>query len=122
MAEGRFSSGLSLASRERLYLLLEELGEAQQAIGKILRHGYESFSPFDPKRTSNRQLLERELGDVMHALDRMYVARDVIHYYVTDHANEKARRVERYLHHQGTAYAKFKRLPKAGETKEKSNG
>ena len=33
---------LSAAEAERLALLLEELGEAQQAIGKILRHGYEN--------------------------------------------------------------------------------
>lgn len=31
---------LSNAELERLALLLEELGEAQQVIGKILRHGY----------------------------------------------------------------------------------
>jgi hypothetical protein len=35
-------NGLAPAETERLALLLEELGEAQQAIGKILRHGYES--------------------------------------------------------------------------------
>lgn len=31
---------LTNAQAERLHILLEELGEAQQAIGKILRHGY----------------------------------------------------------------------------------
>lgn len=38
----KFSNKLNDAQSERLALLLEELGEAQQAIGKILRHGYQS--------------------------------------------------------------------------------
>ena len=36
---------LSDAQLERLYILSEELGEAQQAVGKILRHGYDSKHP-----------------------------------------------------------------------------
>ena len=36
---------LTLSRLERLALLLEELGEAQQVIGKILRHGYDSRHP-----------------------------------------------------------------------------
>ena len=39
---------LTPAEAERLALLLEELGEAQQAIGKILRHGYASTHPANP--------------------------------------------------------------------------
>jgi hypothetical protein len=49
---------LTPAEAERLALLLEELGEAQQIIGKILRHGYESYHPDDPE-TTNRTLLAR---------------------------------------------------------------
>lgn len=36
---------LTPAEAERLALLAEECGEAIQAIGKILRHGYESNHP-----------------------------------------------------------------------------
>lgn len=43
-------NGLTPAEAERLALLSEELGEAQQAIGKILRHGYDSSNPVDPGR------------------------------------------------------------------------
>ncbi len=103
---GRFSTGLNPASRERLALLLEELGETQQAIGKILRHGYESFNPFDESRTTNRHLLEVELGHVLHAMDRMWFAGDIIQENVTRSADEKAATVERYLHHQGSRFAK----------------
>lgn len=101
---GRFSSGLNLASRERLYLLLEELGEAQQIIGKVLRHGYDSVSPFDPNHTLNRTLLETELGDILHAVHRMGFSRDVDLEHIGIFAERKARRVESYLHHQGAAF------------------
>lgn len=104
MSNDRFPSGLSLATCERLYLLLEELGEAQQAIGKILRHGYESSSPFDPNGATNRVLLEQELGDVLHAIDRMDFAGDIRFGHVTEYADRKARLVEKYLHYQSAAY------------------
>jgi hypothetical protein len=38
-----YFNSLTPAELERLSLLLEELGEAQQAIGKILRHGYKEL-------------------------------------------------------------------------------
>jgi hypothetical protein len=53
---------LNPAEAERLSLLLEECGEVLQIIGKIQRHGYGS---------SNRSLLEKELGHIMHAIWRM---------------------------------------------------
>jgi NTP pyrophosphatase (non-canonical NTP hydrolase) len=53
---------LNDAQLERLYILSEELGEAQQAIGKILRHGYDNKSPDD--QLTNRENLEYELGDI----------------------------------------------------------
>jgi len=83
---------------ERLALLLEELGEAQQAIGKILRHGYESRHP--DGGPTNRQALERELGDVYHAGMRMCAAGDIDGNAVTQRADDKARSIGKYLHHQ----------------------
>lgn len=91
---------LTPAEAERLALLLEEMGEAQQAIGKILRHGYESYSPFDETRTTNRAALERELGDVTHAMDRMAEAGDLDSEAIDQRANVKRGAVRRYLHHQ----------------------
>ena len=38
-----------------LRLLAEEMGEALQVVGKILRHGYESYHPSHPEGPSNRQ-------------------------------------------------------------------
>lgn len=84
---------LTPAQAERLYYLLEELGEAQQAIGKILRHGYESRDPtkatplFDENRggdmgwqntsPTNRAMLEDELGDVTRAIAMLVGAGDL---------------------------------------------
>lgn len=54
---------LTPAQAERLAILMEEMGEATQVIGKVLRHGFDSCHPDDPKVT-NRQLLLKELVDV----------------------------------------------------------
>lgn len=53
------------------YLLgcvLEEAGEAIQIGGKALRHGWDSYSPFDPDRITNRTLLAQEIGDFIGAV------------------------------------------------------
>jgi hypothetical protein len=74
----QFTNRLTAAEAERLALLLEELGEAQQAIGKILRHGYESHNPLSATVSpSNRETLETEVGHVQHAIDRMTLACDL---------------------------------------------
>lgn len=90
---------LTPAEAERLALLLEELGEAQQAIGKILRHGYESTHP--DGGPTNREALERECGDVRHAMLRLCDAGDLSMRAIHDRADAKAAQVVRYLHHAG---------------------
>lgn len=91
---------LSPAEVERLALLSEEMGEAQQAICKILRHGYGSYNPHDISKGDNRAMLELELGHVRHAMILLCssgdVSKDNIHYC----ARERAETVKRYLHHQ----------------------
>lgn len=47
---------LTNAELERLAILMEECAEVQHIIGKIIRHGYESFNPFDDNKTPNRKL------------------------------------------------------------------
>ena len=96
-------SQLTPAEAERLALLLEEMGEASQALGKILRHGYESTNPFDPGAGTNRDQLERELGDVRHAMIRLCEAGDLSKEMIHARANVKRVNVERYLHHQTAA-------------------
>jgi hypothetical protein len=60
--KGEFSNGLTPAQLERLAFLSEELGEAQQAIGKIVRHGYDSYNPLVLTNSNNREDLEKEIG------------------------------------------------------------
>lgn len=57
---------LTPAEAERLAMLAEECAEVIQVVGKILRHGYESFHPNDPLIT-NREILCMELMD-LHAV------------------------------------------------------
>ena len=95
-------NGLSPGQAERLALLLEELGEAQQAIGKVLRHGYASHNPKAPfsDDPSNRQTLERELGDVIAAVRMLSQAGDLDGPEINRAADRKTVAVKQWLHHQ----------------------
>lgn len=90
-------NGLMPAEAERLALLLEELGEAQQAIGKILRHGYESSWNGGP---TNRASLQHELGDVAAAVTLLVDAGDLVNDDIRNCTAAKLTRVRRFLHHQ----------------------
>ncbi|HVA92152.1 MAG TPA: hypothetical protein VNL71_20190 [Chloroflexota bacterium] len=92
---------LSHDQAERLALLLEEMGEAQQIIGKILRHGYDSTHP-DGVLT-NRDLLENELGDVDAAVQMLTRRGDLSSLNIKTSAFCKLQTVQRYLHHQSVA-------------------
>lgn len=89
---------LTPGEAERLALLAEELGESIQAIGKILRHGYESRHP--DGGPTNRQSLEIELGDVKHAINRICESGDLSASNIEDRTLNKAVTVQKYLHHQ----------------------
>lgn len=91
---------LSQAEAERLALLAEELGECIQAIGKILRHGYESCHP--KGGPSNRTALEREIADVRVAIKFLADAADISCAAISAHEDEKVKAVRKYLHHQDT--------------------
>ena len=91
-------NNLDAGQAERLALLLEELGEAQQAIGKILRHGYESAHP--DGGPTNREALERELGDVAAAIEMLVTERDIEPERIHEAQRVKRKRVRQYLHHQ----------------------
>lgn len=90
---------LTPAEAERLALLLEEMGECQQAIGKILRHGYESKHPNKMDGPTNRESLEREVGDVLHAIWLM-MKRDICEKAIEERRHVKSVTVQLYLHHQ----------------------
>jgi len=90
-------NALCNAEIERLALLGEELGEVQQIIGKILRHGFETCHPNRPHMT-NRDELERELGDVLLASKMMCDLGDLLEENIEGYAQMKKRKVGKYLH------------------------
>jgi NTP pyrophosphatase (non-canonical NTP hydrolase) len=94
---------LTPAEAERLALLAEEMGEALQAIGKVLRHGYESYHPDHPEGPSNRHALTREIGDVYAAVCLMCDRGDLKHAEVAEGCERKKVAVQQYLHEQGEA-------------------
>jgi NTP pyrophosphatase (non-canonical NTP hydrolase) len=94
-----FSNQLSPAEAERLAMLAEECGEVIQAIGKILRHGYESTHP--DGGPTNRENLNRELNDLTAVIFLMTErgTRDIEHpAYIPELVEKKLR----YAHHQGS--------------------
>ena len=99
MPETPFSNGLSDAETERLALLGEECGEIGQKIGKILRHGPKSRNPDVAGSPTNREDIEREIGDLLWAIDLMAHCGDISMLRARADNGRHARKL-RYLHHQ----------------------
>lgn len=93
-------NNLTEAEQERLSIVIEECGEVVQAACKILRHGYESHNPKVEDSESNREALERELGDLSHAILRMEEAEDISSSHILERREYKGDRIKPYLHHQ----------------------
>lgn len=96
---------LTEAETERLAILAEECSEVIQVICKALRHGLESFNPKkqvpdDEFPETNRMMIERELGDLLHAMDRCSVARDLNGAQIEIRRKSKPASILPYLHHQ----------------------
>lgn len=96
----KYNNGLTDAQLERLAILAEEAGEVQQIIGKIIRHGYESRNPLVKNSQTNRQLLEKELGDFAHVKYLMMERGDLSARNISVAQDLKSRSVIPYLHHQ----------------------
>lgn len=88
---------LSPAEAERLALLAEECGEVIQIVGKILRHGYNSAHP--DGGPINRELLEKEVGDVCAALVILKDSGDLSRGAIQGWTEHKLEKVGCYLHH-----------------------
>ena len=90
--------GLSSAQIERLACLSEEAGELAHAVGKTLRHGYESRHP--KRGTLNRSDIEREIGDLLAVMDLMVAAGDVRREQVNRWRKNKRGQLQLWMHHQ----------------------
>lgn len=93
-----FSTNLTEAEIERLVILIEEAAEVQQIASKILRHGYGSYNPFDEKKTPNRELLNKEIGDLQSAIDMLSDYHDINEASIAVYANRKKDGRKKYLH------------------------
>lgn len=91
---------LTPAQAERLAILSEELGECQQAIGKILRHGYDSYNPMTLAGPSNREHLACECGDVRAAIVMLCDAEDIPALTVIEAQRRKLVKVVSWMHHR----------------------
>jgi hypothetical protein len=97
MAEAHFN-GLTPSEAELLALLMEECGEVIQVIGKIMRHGLESWHPADDALTSNRTLLELEMGHVLAAYELLSAG--VVRPAVVQSSRARKRvTIRKWLHH-----------------------
>jgi len=97
MSGGHFNK-LTPSQAERLALLIEECGEVIQAASKVLRHGYESVNPALTNSPTNRQSLEKELGQLMFAAD-LIVEHDLSPAAVAKAAKAKRESIRQWLHH-----------------------
>ncbi len=95
-------NGLTDAEGERLDVIAEEAAEIGLAIGKTNRHGYGSYHPADPKQTTNRELLEMEVGHLLAAVDMAIQAGDldVTRIAIARASKTTSYRQGKYLHHQ----------------------
>lgn len=103
MDEEKPFNKLTPAELERLAYLVGELGEAVQAIGNILRHGYESKDPSYPESPTNRELLEIELGDVQNGVNMLAEVGEIDQRTVNARALYKREACMQYMHHQATS-------------------
>jgi NTP pyrophosphatase (non-canonical NTP hydrolase) len=93
-----YNNQLLPAQLERLALLIEEMGETIQVVGKILRFGYNEGHP--ARFTTNKSDLEKELGHVMSAVARLQSATEVDYETVVNHQVEKSISAKKFLRHQ----------------------
>lgn len=85
------------AQRERFAIYKEELGENVQLLGKQDRFGIESYSPFDPNQVTNKQLLEKEVGDVLIAIGMLVKAGDIDPQAVANHMKNKVHKLKDFI-------------------------
>lgn len=93
---GHFNN-LTPAQAERFAILAEECAEVIQVIGKILRHGLDSWHP--DCRISNRAMLEKELGDVRAAEWLVMQSEDISEGTVSNRMTQKLCKLPLYVHH-----------------------
>lgn len=88
---------LTESELELLACLAEECGEVIHIVGKILRHGYDSYHP--DTGDNNRELLHKEVGDVLAIVDLMDRVGNLNKYNIAYHKSNKLCKIGEYIHH-----------------------
>ena len=92
------SSKLTNRQQERLILLIEEMGETAQIIGKTFCHGYAGSHPDSP-HICNRMHLEKEIGDIEIIIEMLVGYDDIGRIQIDAHKAQKRLRKINYLHY-----------------------
>jgi len=100
MTNGTSFNKLTPAEAERLALLAEECGEVIQAVGKILRHGFESYNPTVDRGLSNKEHLEKEIGHLLNAVTMLTTTGNLDTWKIEEFKFLKKDSIAKYLHHQ----------------------
>lgn len=108
LADAHFNE-LTPAQLERLAILSEECGEVIQVIGKILRHGVQSCSPFGASQETNGEALLRELTDVGAAIGMLHLDLPLLadEQYMDGAIDKALRKKLAYCHHQGEDFKEY---------------
>lgn len=91
-------SSLSDAEVERIAFLSGELCEAGAELQRVIRFGYASSHP--DKKETNREAVEKEIGDVVHAIILMMTNGDISPSVISKRIQEKSISCRPYLFHQ----------------------
>lgn len=94
-----FNNQLNLDQIERIALLMEEMGELQQSLGKVLRHGYHSCDPTNPEHLGNSADVAREAAQVRWCIDFMLDNNDFPFSIYQEEKTKRTKTVGEYLHH-----------------------
>lgn len=90
---------LTPAQIELLALLSEQLGGAVQAVGEVLRHGYDKSDPAKHDGVTSRSRLETALGNVRATMIMLCqsegVSKEQIHF-MADYKTEQVKKHLRY--------------------------
>lgn len=86
------------AKAERLVLLMEEASEVIQDAAKIMRFSDTNFHPISG--VSNVESLEKEIGDVLAAIDLLVFAGDVDLDRIEDARKKKHTKVRQWMFYQ----------------------
>lgn len=87
--------GMPMYLVERLIILAEECAEVQQQVAKIIRFGANTKSYYEPE-FSNRDLLEKEVGDLMSLVDQLIEYGFLDHDALLAQAQKKAEKMKKW--------------------------